>query len=200
MSSKILVTQSLLSDFTWMFRMDDGLASFLRTLRREAKPQSGAMLDGIEFEDAVTACAKNKPIDGLHKMLWIDCAHEVAHDCRGGQFQVRLSRDLELDGVTYVCYGVLDCLRAGEIIDIKYSKTYNVGKYRESPQHPMYFWLCPEARAFTYVVCDGEWVYRERYTPDITDHIETHIRDMVRWLKAHGLYDEYARIWAAKED
>ncbi len=197
---KLLVTQSLLSDFAWMFRKEEGLADFLRTLRREPKEQTKPMLDGIEFENAVTALAAGKPVDGLHKPAWIAAASEVASECYDGQFQVRLSRDMELDGVTFTCYGVLDCLRAGEIIDIKFSKTYDVGKYRDSPQHPMYFYLCPEARAFTYLVCDGEWVYRERYTPDITDHISTHIRDMVRWLKAHDLYDEYAARWAAKED
>ena len=197
-SKRILATQSLLSDFAWMFRKEDGYADFLRTLRREPKPQTPAMLAGIEFERHVTDFALGKPIDTLHKLP--AGVEEIGNACRGGQFQVQLSRDLEIDDVTFVCYGVLDCLRAGEIIDIKFSKTYDVGKYRDSPQHPMYFYLCPEAREFVYLVSDGAWVYRERYTPDITDHISTHIRDMARWLKAQNLFDEYARVWAARED
>ena len=198
MSSRpLLVTQSLLSDFSWLFKKEDGYADFLRTLRREPKETSKAMFAGIDFEERVTAYANGAPLDAKHKLARV--VKEVGDECYTGQFQVRLSREIEVEGVTFLCYGVLDCLKAGEIIDIKFSKTYDVGKYRESPQHPMYFCLCPEARAFTYLVSDGEWVYRERYTPDTTEPIETHIRDFMRWIKAQNLYDVYAANWTARE-
>lgn len=196
--SKLLLTQSLLSDFAWVFRKDDGYADFLRTLRREPKETSKAMFAGIDFEDRVTAYANGAPLDDDHKLAPV--IREVGDECYMGQFQVRLSREIEVDGVTFLCYGVLDCLRAGEIIDIKFSKTYSVGKYRDSPQHPMYLFLCPEARAFTYLVSDGSWVYRERYTPDIVEPIETYIKNFMRWLERRGLIDTYAQHWTAKED
>jgi hypothetical protein len=197
--SRLLLTQSILSDFEWVFRKDDGCADFLRTLRREQKPQTSAMLDGIEFENAVMTIAHDQAVDGSHVDSWIACADEVARECYWGQFQVRLSRELIVDDVTFLCYGVLDCLRAGEIIDIKFSKTYSAGKYIDSPQHPMYFYLCPEARQFVYLVSDGEYVYREMYTPDITEPIELLVRQFMRWMKQRGLWDEYTALWAAKE-
>ena len=195
--ARLLLTQSLLSDFAWVFRKEDGYADFLRTLRREPKETSKAMFAGIDFEDRVTAYANGAKLDEAHKLSKV--AREVGSECRGGQFQVRLYREIVVDGVTFLAYGVLDCLRAGEIIDIKFSKTYEVGKYLDSPQHPMYFYLCPEARAFTYLVSDGEWVYRERYTPDTTDHISTYIRDFMRWLEQRDLIDVYAQHWAARD-
>lgn len=198
MSSRpLLVTQSLLSDFSWLFKKEDGYADFLRTLRREPKEQSKAMFAGIDFEDRVTAYAHGEPLDERHKLARV--VREVGDECYNGQFQVRLSREIVVEGVTFLCYGVLDCLKAGEIIDIKFSKTYDVGKYLDSPQHPMYLYLCPEAHAFTYLVCDGESVYRERYTPDITDHISTYIRDFMRWLEQRDLIDMYAQHWAARD-
>jgi len=194
--SKLLLTQSLLSDFAWVFRKDDGYADFLRTLRREPRATSKAMFAGIDFENRVTAYASGEKLDETHKLTKV--AQEVGNECYMGQFQVRLSREIVVDGVTFLCYGVLDCLKAGEIFDIKFSKTYEVGKYLDSPQHPMYLYLCPEARAFTYLVSDGDWVYRERYTPDITEHISAYIRDFMRWLEQRGLIDTYAQHWTAR--
>ena len=194
--NRFLITQSLLSDFAWIFKKEEGYADFLQTLRKEPKPQSKAMFAGIAFEDAVTAYAQDGALDDGHKHA--ACIREVGDACRGGQFQVRLSREIEVGGVQFLAYGVLDCLREGEIKDIKFSKTYAVGKYRDSPQHPMYFYLCPEARAFEYLVSDGEWVYRERYTPDITEPVYVLIKHFMAWLDKQNLVDEYARYWRAQ--
>jgi hypothetical protein len=196
MSSKFLVTQSLLSDFAWIFKKEDGYADFLRTLRREPKEQSKAMFAGIAFEEAVTAYANGDPLNESRKHA--DAIREVGDECRGGQFQVRLSREIEVGGVQFLAYGVLDCLKAGTIYDIKFSKTYTVGKYRDSPQHPMYFYICPEAQEFVYLISDGEGVCRERYAPDITEPIEYHIGCLMKFLDRHELVDEYAANWQAQ--
>jgi hypothetical protein len=196
MSSKFLVTQSLLSDFAWIFKKEDGYADFLKTLRKEPKPQSKAMFAGIAFEELVTAYANGAPLDEKHKHA--TGIREVGDECRGGQFQVRLSREIEVGGVQFLAYGVLDCLKAGTIYDIKFSTTYEVGKYRDSPQHPMYFHICPEAHEFVYLISDGEGACRERYTPDITEPIEYHIGCLMKFLDRHELVDEYAKHWLAQ--
>lgn len=196
MSNSFLITQSLLFDFAWVFRKEDGYADFLRTLRREKKEQSKAMYAGIAFEEAVTAYANGDPLNESRKHA--DAIREVGDECRGGQFQVRLSREIEVDGVQFLAYGVLDCLKAGTIYDIKFSKTYTVGKYRDSPQHPMYFYICPEAQEFVYLISDGEGVCRERYAPDIVEPIEYHIKHLMKFLERHDLIDEYAANWQAQ--
>lgn len=192
---KYLITQSLLSDYAYVFQGEDGYDGFLKTLHREKKPQTAAMLDGIRFENLVTACAEGCPPEPGHK--WERAVQEVAQDCRGGQFQVKLSREIRVEGLTLVCYGILDNLNAGHILDIKFSRTYAPGKYLDSPQHPMYFYLCPEARDFTYLVSDGSWVYRERYTPDGAPPVEHLIAPFLRWLARNGLIRDYMTYWKA---
>ncbi len=81
-----------------------------------------------------------------------------------------------------MCYGVLDYLKCGVIYDTKYSKTYKVNKYLDSPQHPMYFVLAPEAYEFQYKICDGEWIYTEIYRPGEVEPIERPYRISGRFL------------------
>ena len=50
--NKFLLTQSLLS--SWQYALKgSSFDEFLYTLRREKKPQSKAMLDGIRFENCL---------------------------------------------------------------------------------------------------------------------------------------------------
>jgi hypothetical protein len=97
-----------------------------------------------------------------------------------------------------VCYGVLDFLKAGVIYDTKYSKTYSVGKYRESPQHPMYFYLTPEAKEFQYKICDGQWVYTETYSPDEVEPIEKTIKHFMDFLDRQNLVKTFCENWISK--
>ena len=57
----------------------------------------------------------------------------------------------------------------------------------------MYFALCPEAFDFTYVVSDGEYVYRERYFPEDCEPIEYTIRNFMKSLERQNLVDVYAK-------
>ena len=123
---------------------------------------------------------------------------EIADIVKDGQYQVKLSRDLTVDGIAFVCYGILDFLKAGVIYDTKFSKTYHVGKYLDSPQHPMYFYLCPEAYKFEYIISDGKWVYREQYTPDEVTPIESTIKHFMAFVETFGLVDTYCKNWKSK--
>ena len=194
--SKLRVTQTLLSAFDWIERKEDGFDDFLRTLNRQPKEASEAMLNGIEFEAMVNKALDGIPPDPEHK--WAKNARQLARYLDGAQQQVTLFREVDVDGQTFLLHGVLDFLRAGVIYDTKFSKTYKLGKYRTSPQHPMYFALVPEAYEFQYLICDGNWVYGETYRPDITEPIEGEIRDFVAFLKRYGLFDDYKNKWAVR--
>lgn len=194
-SNKFLLTQSLLS--SWQYALKGGeWDEFLSTLRREKKPQSKAMLDGIRFENMVHAVSEGAEIGPEQE--WYRPVLEICEIISQGQYQVKASRPLVVDDVEFVCYGILDFLKAGVIYDTKFSKTYRVGKYLDSPQHPMYFYLCPEVRRFEYIISDGNYVYREVYLPEDTEPIEKTIRQFMAWLDKTNLVGLYCQNWRSK--
>lgn len=77
--------------------------------------------------------------------------------------QYKAKKIVEVGGMSLLLYGRLDCLKAGEIIDIKFTKSYDTGKFFSSTQHPTYFELIPEARQFTYIASNGRDVWPETY-------------------------------------
>ena len=194
--NKFLITQSLLGAWGWLYKTENGYADFMKTLRREPVPPNSAMLDGRQFENMVTAYCEGSPPKAGHK--WEAGIRGVGDLVRGGAFQVKLSKNAVIDNVEVVLYGILDVLKCGTIWDIKFSKTYHAGKYLDSPQHPMYFALCPEAREFTYVISNGRDVCREGYFPADTPPIEEEIRRFMQFLDRYDLVDTYCENWRSK--
>lgn len=196
-SNKFLITQSLLSSWQWSLKLEDGYEDFLKTLRREPIQQTKAMLDGIRFENCLNAVLDGTEIEPTHE--WYKPIMELYPTLHGAQQQVRLSRDITVQGVPLVLYGVLDFLKAGVIYDTKYSKTYKrYGKYLNSPQHPAYFALVQEAREFQYKICDGKHIYTETYRPDEVEPIERTIKHFMDFLDKHNLVKTYCDNWRSK--
>ena len=194
--NKFLITQSLLSSWLYVYKTDTGYKDFLSALDRIQKPPTKAMLDGNHFEAMVNAVCDGQPIDQAHE--WYKPITEVVDIVGGSQKQVRASKDIEIDGINFVLYGVLDFLKAGTIYDTKFSKTYAMGKYMESPQHPMYFELVPEAKRFEYVICDGSWVYREAYDREDVVPIQYTIKNFMDFLDRQNLVNRYCEKWRSK--
>ena len=176
--------------------LENGYEDFLKTLRREPIQQNKAMLEGIRFENVLNATLKGADIGIDHE--WYKPIMELYPTLAGAQQQVRLSRDLTVNGITFVCYGVLDFLKAGTVFDTKYSKTYSVGKYLDSPQAPMYLALIPEAREFQYKICDGKYIYTETYRPDEVEPIERTIKHFMDFLDKQNLVKTYYEFWKSK--
>ena len=196
MRNRFLITQSLLSSWQWSYKMEDGYADFLKTLRKERTPQTRQMLDGIRFENVLNATLDGAEIDTTHE--WYRPIKSLSRTLHGAQQQVRLSKDVRVGGINWVLYGVLDYLKAGVIYDTKFSKTYKVGKYRESPQHPMYLALVPEAYAFKYLICDGTYIYTETYRPDEVEPIERTIKQFMDFLDRQNLVEVFCENWKSK--
>ena len=202
--ARYLITQSLLSSWNYVHNCwegceEDAMASFLSTLRREPAEVTEAMQDGIEFENAVYAEAS-----GLLHPKWERGICEVAAFLKGAQFQVRVQREIQIAGMTFLVYGVLDALQAGIISDVKFkSKSFGsldlAGEYFDSPQHPFYFFMVPEARLFRYLVSDGTDLYIEQYTPDETPDAGELIAEFVDFLNVTGHMETYKKYWAARE-
>lgn len=198
-----LLTHSLLS--SWLYAMKDNpyedstterdsYQEFLKALRREPSEQTEAMSNGIEFEDLVTDIV-NGDADTDHK--WYEAACKVARIIKGGWLQYKTKKEITVSGERILLYGRLDVLKAGEIIDIKFSKGYERGKYIDSTQHPTYLELIPEAGQFTYLVSNGSEVWTETYRRDETPNIITIIESFLEYLKGNGLWEVYVSHWTA---
>lgn len=192
---KLRVTQSLLSAWEWVFKKDDGWEDFLSTLNREPKQPTTAMLEGVRFESVLNNVLKGETIPKDHE--WYNVITEMAAELDGAQQQVNIFADvgIQYNGYTILLHGVLDYLKAGRIWDCKYSKTYALNKYLQSPQHPMYLALVPEAFDFTYIISDGKYVYRERYPRDIVPPIQPTIKQFLAYLEKQNLIEIFERKW-----
>lgn len=204
---KILITQSLLSSWLYQYKApedfeEEARESFLRTLRKEETEPTEAMLNGIRFENGVYALANNP--ESLESFpAWLQGTRRIAEIIRGGQIQVKVKREISVDGDEYLLYGVLDALKAGTIYDVKFSNTKfgsaeMAGKYLESPQHPAYLYMVPEAYRFIYLCSDGESLYTEEYTRKQTPDIGGIIRDFRRYIRETGLEEALREKWTAR--
>ena len=193
MNTKYRITQTLLNSWLYIYKADNGWEDFLSTLNLQSRPKTKAMLDGIKFENIINACLDGQELDTA--LEWADPISKLLPVLQDSQKQVMVFKDIVIDGVPFVLHGVLDFLKAGVIYDTKFSKTYKVGKYLESPQHPMYFELIPEAYEFQYLICDGKYVYTETYRPDEVESIEVKIRQFMNFLDRENLVDTYCKLW-----
>ena len=203
---QFLMTQSLLSAWQYLYDCrsgaeEDAATEFRNTLQRIPREPTAAMQNGTAFENAVYAAASGAPRQPHGK--WEQGIQKIAPILRGAPVQVRLKRTLEVDGWNLLCYGILDGLKAGTIYDVKFSNRSlasleAAGKYLDSPQHPMYFYLCPEAKEFEYLLSDGEDLYIERYRREACRDIAEIIHQFLRSVENMGLMEVYREHWSAK--
>lgn len=203
---RYLITHTLLSSWSYVFSCwEDGKESayddFLRTLNRVPTEETDAMRDGRAFEDEVYKEAAGLPRKPHPK--WESGIKKVAAYIRNAPVQVRVKREIQVDGVTYLVYGILDALKAGVIYDVKYvTKSFGSvdlpGKYLDSSQHPAYFYMVPEAYEFNYLVSDGTDLYKETYTPANTRPIADIISEFIRSIDGMGLLALYKEKWLAR--
>ena len=194
--SKFLITQTLLSAWEWSFKKEDGYEDFLKTLRNERTPPNKQMLEGQRFENVLNATLDGAEIDRSHE--WYKPIRSLSRTLAGSAQQVSASKDITVDGVRFVLFGKLDFLKAGIIYDTKFSKTNKGGKYRDSPQHPLYLAIVPEAYKFQYKICDGRYIYTETYTPDEVEPIERTVKQFMGFLDRQNLVGTYCENWKSR--
>jgi len=222
---RYLMTQSLLSSWLYTFNApeesaEEAMDDFLSTLRRERKEPTEAMQNGIDFENLVTAILNGTPtakqrdkvwgkdefkekIVPVAEHKWYTGASKVADVLKGAQLQVKAMRNTFILGNNLLLYGILDGLKAGVIYDIKFLNkgmggAELAGKYLESPQHPMYFEIVPDAYEFRYLVSDGTDLYIETYSREETPPIEEEINNFFSWLNLTSFLPIYKELWVAK--
>lgn len=205
---RYLITHSLLSAWLYSLRENpyedmenekNAREEFLRVLRREPTETTEAMQNGVDFENLVTHILTGKAGTAFaFNPKWYDAASAVANELEGAQLQFTASKSVSIAGEEYVLYGRLDALMAGVISDIKFTKSYDKGKYFGSTQHPMYLFLIPAAKEVTYIISNGAAVWHETYTREETGDIVATVRSFLEWLEGAGLLGVYREHWAAK--
>lgn len=203
--AKYHITQTLISAWNYMYScrdecVDDARDAFINTLCRLPQEPTEAMTNGILFEHEVyleAAGAVREP-----HVKWESGIKAVASHIQCAQTQVRLERDLLIGDKQFVVYGILDALKAGTIYDVKFcNKSFHstelAGKYLNSPQHPTYFYIVPEAYQFKYLVSDGKDLYTETYTRNNTTPFEDIASEFVKYLEDTGLWVMFEQKWRA---
>lgn len=194
---KVRITQTLLSAWLYSFKTDDGYADFLKTLNREKKQPTEKMLDGVRFESCINNVLDGAKIDESHE--WYGVVTELSNYLWRSQKQVVLFEEIKVEDQVFLLHGVLDFLRAGVIFDTKFSTTYHLNKYLNSPQHSLYLRLVPEARRFEYLISDGKYIYKEVYPREIVPPIDNYIKNFMKFIKQHGLWEVYVEKWRVNE-
>ncbi len=193
---KYLLTQSLLGAYLYIFEApedykNEAYNSFLDVLNRKKTSTTEAQQRGIDFEDEVLDFTKSQDRG------YQPTAVEIGNIVKGGQWQVRAYKDKNISGLTFLLYAKCDVVKCGTIYDIKRVSQYEVGKYQNSPQHPMYLECIPNAREFIYLVSDGKDVYKERYIREEIQNIDSIIKDFLLFLKDENLLSTYLEKWGA---
>ena len=113
-----------------------------------------------------------------------------------GAFQVTLTKEVEINNMPILLYGVLDVLKAGKIYDIKRVSYYKSAKYKKSHQHPMYLYLSPTSLDFTYIIMDDKNNrHIEKYERCNCEDIIEVISDFLNWLESRDLLETYKQNW-----
>lgn len=193
---RYIITHSLLSSWLWSCNSDGGGDDFVSTLRKEKRPQSQAMLDGIAFESLVNAAVSDKSVkQGINCYNGVKALYGAVN---GSAMQVKLSKEITVGGIDILLYGIADYVKAGTIYDCKFSKRYYNGKYLNSTQHPLYLECLPEAYRFVYLSSDGEYMWREEYRREDAPSIIPMISDFFKYIKKQNLFELYCQNWQTK--
>ena len=200
---RLLITHSLLNAWNYIYKASDdwrdsAYDSFMQVLNRLKTEPTQAMLNGRAFETLVSDVVAGKSVDCAHK--WIDGATAIADIIgRTGHWeQGKMMKEVAVNGVGYLLYGVPDWFGGGFIYDVKFKENignYEVGHYFDGTQHRLYFELIYGADEFMYLVSNGKKVYRETYKRQECRPISETIIEFENWLKCYDLWHIYVEKW-----
>lgn len=222
-----LITQTLIGSWNYLHScreecQESAYNDFLNTLNRVREEPTKEIQNGIDFENLVYSIANGtfQPrkvptgetaramgdtiiIEKTDYPKWFEGAKAVATAIKGASLQVKAQREVTIGSIDLLVYGILDALRAGTIFDVKFSnKGFGsvelAGKYLDSPQHPTYLFLVPEARDFKYLVSDGVDLYTEHYTRENSRPFEEIAMEFLNSLEAMNLLELYKEKWKSK--
>lgn len=160
------------------------LLDYLNRVPKEISPE---MQDGIDFENLVCRIADGTQTEEDCQNSKFESASRVAQKVKGAFRQVHLT--MSLDG--HILHGYADFIKEDTIIDTKFSKSYDIGKYWKSIQHLIYL-HASEVENFDYLISNGRTEFLESYTK--TDNtlnlLRGRVLQMVAWLESNAEFAE----------
>lgn len=178
------ITPSLHSSVYWFLRIDNkSTQELMETLAKVPTPPNEAMQAGIKFEDDVFAYCEGG--DLIEDDSYSSCVKEVGDIVRGGIWQESLFAPVSIGLDDYMLFGKSDVIKENWIYDIKFSKSYDVGKYNDSIQHLVYMYASG-IENFAYLVSNGRDVWREDYhwNNQSEQTLKVQIANLVEFLKS----------------
>jgi len=195
---RYLITPTLIN--SWLYYMnseepDD--ASILATIRKVKFEATPAMEAGNKFEADVFAWVDGHRVE-LMDDYWA-CVEEVSAEVPGGVRQLKVSKEINVDGQAYLLYGKVDHLAGPVASDVKWTGTYEFPKFKDTAQHPIYLECLETVPMFRYLISDGRRVYEERYLRQECPPASQLVRDMVghlrQWPEAWKAFDASWRAY-----
>ena len=168
--TKYLITPSLINSYFYYINdewksLAESRADFLKTLSREKFEPNEAMQKGIDFENQIMNCCKDKPFQ-CHEIMEFydgkDPVMEIAMIVEGGFWQQVVKKNITIGNQEFILYGKCDVIERDTIFDIKYTSNYEVGKFSDSIQHLIYLY-CSDLPKFSYLISDGKDWWQEDY-------------------------------------
>lgn len=216
-----LVTSSLIDSMNWYKSAPyswkrKALEDFSAMVKRESRPTPPSAKRGIDFENLVCHNCNTATKDELiekARLLYgrnanLDVVLKMAEKCKGGNQQVKVSKEIDVDGDTYFLFGYADIVFPEKIIDIKTCGKYKgADYYLGRVQHHIYS-VCTGISDFEYAVADfcntdKPWLYHEVKVHNNVAESESEIADKIRELKEflheQNLWLDYMTVFSAKK-
>ena len=157
---------SLLDAYRWYQASESDSSEQELIDKINRKPfQSDAADKGTWFNALIDLSLKGLEKHGLFYLEGI--ASDIAVELSGAARQVFTSTQIEVDGKIVELYGYIDYVKEDAVIDLKTTKEYELGKYKDSLQLHFYpVSLIDEGNHinnFQFLVTDFRNVYREDY-------------------------------------
>ena len=204
------VTPSLINSYRYWANFDKGvyddpevgeakeaaaLQDFKDYLCRVERPTSEAAQAGIDFENKLTTYDFSDVEDETLRNIYIDMAHKV----KGGLWQVKLTKVLDVKGLTISLEGKTDVIKQSKIFDVKRTSKYDIGKFQGNIQHASYI-LMSEINDFEYLINENDKnFYVESYTltqGQAYNEVVSGIIELIDGIKNLDMWDEFVKNWS----
>jgi hypothetical protein len=178
---RYLVTPSLYSSWSYYRNSDDQTKNdFLATLRNDKFEPNESMQKGIDLEDDVVAVTRGISLHEesdfeLKDNDYVECCERIADIVRGGLYQERVYKPAMIGPYDVLLYARADFIKRDYGYDVKYAKSYEIGKYAGSIQHDLTM-KCAGVPRFSYLICDGHHFYEEKYNRSMVSDEILHAR------------------------
>lgn len=184
------ISPTFLDSFAYYIDCDDQYQSLtarkelISRLRGEPCEVSEAMEKGIKLETDIQSAINGLYPEPKIKTDYNYCVSDIANEVQDSLCQVEVKYQLEPN---VIVWGYIDFLKRNRIVDVKYTKSYDIGKYNNRNQHLVYLLALKDTgiKHFSYLISDLKRVYREDYdyTPQMETTLKANVREFLDYLE-----------------